>query len=124
MRGAQGGDARVDGLAERGLHARGGPVRRHGAPVVEGATEHDRGGCQRHERHQRAQRVARDHAAEEPPEERQPRDARADGQEAEQHGARDARAHAARKCPEPTVEVHGRASPKIHRDDAGGAVRR
>ena len=104
---AEGGDALVDGLAERALHARSGAVRGHGAPVVEGAPERDRGSRQRHEGQQRAQRLARDDAAEEPPEERQARDPRTDGKETQQHGARDARAHAARECPEPAVEIHG-----------------
>jgi hypothetical protein len=47
--GAQRNDALVDGPAERLLHARGGAVRGHGAPVVEAAADRD-GGCrQRHE---------------------------------------------------------------------------
>ena len=49
----QRGDALVDDLTERLLHARGRAVRRHRAPVVEGAPDHNGGRRQRHEREQR-----------------------------------------------------------------------
>ena len=83
VRGAQRGDALVDGLAQGALHARRRAVRRHRAPVVERAAKDDRGGREGDERQQRAERPAGDHVGEEPAEEGQTRDAGADGDEAE-----------------------------------------
>ena len=109
VRGAQRGDALVDGLAQGALHARRRAVRRHRAPVVERAAKDDGGGREGDKRQQRAERPAGDHVGEEPAEEGQARDADADGEEADQRGARDAQPHAAREGPQATIEIDCRA---------------
>ena len=113
VRGAERRDPVIQRLPEPRLHARRRVVGDHVSVVVEHAPQHDGGGGERGRQQQGAQRLARDHAGEQPAEEDEPADAHADRDEADQHGPRDAQAHAASEGPQPRIEVHGQSPCRV-----------
>ena len=86
------------------------PVRRHRAPVLEGAAQDHDGGDGRRRRREFGQRLAREHPPDQPAEQRQPGHAQPGRDEADRHREEDAAANAPGEAPQARFEMHGAAS--------------
>jgi hypothetical protein len=106
VRGTEHGDMRVERAAQRRLHERGGVMREHRAPVLERAARDRHRGHERDRQRERRNARPRQHLREQPAEQREPRDAGGDGDQADHDCRRDAPAHAGREAPELSAQVH------------------
>src|SRR5581483_10708896 len=92
--------------AELLLDLRRGPVRDHGAQMLERASERHGGRDREHRRPQRAERRPLEDEREQPAERDEAADADPGGQEPDRHRGRDAAASTLHQAPEPPVEIH------------------
>ena len=106
--GAEGGDAVVERAAEHLLHARGGLVRHHGAPVFGPAAQHHDGSDRQHRPFQAPDVAAGEDLADQPAQQAEPGNAEAGGQQADGNSAGDPEAHALCEDEEARFDMHGR----------------
>ena len=106
VRGPERDHLRVEHPTQPLLHARSRPMGDHRAHVLERAAREERAGGERERGPDLRQRPRHQNEREHPSEQRQPRDAGADGGQAEEDGAGDPAADSRRERPQPAVEIH------------------
>ncbi len=104
--GAEGGDLRVERLAQMLLHAGGGVMRDHRAGVVERAARGEGDRRQHDGGRERGERLAPQHTPQEPTEKGEPRDPGGDGGKPDEDGEGDPTTDADGQRPESRVQVH------------------
>ena len=110
VRGAERGHLGVEPPPQLALHAGRRVVGGHGPRVVERAAADERQRGEDDRGRERRQRVAGEHAGQQPAEQREAGDAGDGGHQPDQHGGGDAAADAGGQRPQSPIEIHGSAS--------------